>query len=212
MANRPADSVDNIIDAIVRESDRGCVLVSAAWIEDPLKSAIKGVFLKLFLYGPNPTQKYEDADSMHESLVNGALGRAGTRVNFCRSTGMINDDCSAALNALFGMRNQHFAHFAGVSRLSDPLINDLYANFTKAVEATNRGPIRPLRRKIGVKAHSKRRKHFMGGILILSSYVIKSTTDMFTAIPNPSPSPRYLIPASLLNTLPTSPQSKGQSK
>src|SRR5690349_6980223 len=134
MPSRRTNSLNEIVDAIVSESDRGCVLVSAAWIEDLLKTSIKSMLLKLFLYGPNPFPKFEMADAMHESLVNGALGRAGTRVDFCRSIGMIDDHSKEAMNALFGLRNQHFAHFAGVSRLNDPLINDHFENFTKAVQ------------------------------------------------------------------------------
>lgn len=184
MAKRrsPAD-LSQIINAILRESDRGCVLVSAAWLEDILRMAICRTMSRIHGFGTNklPT---EERDAMERALLEGALNRAANRIVFCRLAGLISAPMAAAMESLFTLRNQHFAHFAGPSRLTDPAVQVALAQFTKAVDELNRGNPPNIEDliKLGKRKYSNARKDFMAAYasLLAEVYMAFWWTDLFT--------------------------------
>lgn len=178
MARRPPDKIEKILTALKRESDRGCVLVSAAWVEEQLRMGIDAIIEQTSSrYGHHPVD-VKEFDSLTNSLLNGALNRASSRVTYCRAIGMIDAGMAAGLEALFSLRNDHFAHFAGVSRLTDPRVKDQLCNLLKAVmpsEYVNgklHFPHEPIKRN---KKQSKARFDFLSAVMTLS---IRLHTDM----------------------------------
>src|SRR5258708_2996105 len=104
MAGPQKDSLQNLANALIPKSDPGCVLVSAAWLEDQLRFAIDVLLIKLSSYG-NHFPGMDAQKSLRDDLLNGAIGSAKARVTLCRAIGMIDEPTAAALNALFSLRN-----------------------------------------------------------------------------------------------------------
>lgn len=170
MAKRPPGNIDEIYQAMVNETDRGCVLVSAAWLEDRLKNSIELLLKQLGLFG-NFDPPEDEYKSLMNGLLDGALGRAANRITFCLAIGMVNKNTASALNAVFSLRNDHFAHFAGVSRLTDARVKDQLENFIKAAAAPSEWAERKLYPEQAASAkrrHSKARRDFMNSVLQVS--------------------------------------------
>jgi hypothetical protein len=150
-------SPNEVLRAVIKESDRGCVLVCAAWVEDMLREMISNeIEFMRDIRGLHPISP-KDYDSYLRSLLDGALNRAGNRVAFCRVAGFVDESTADALTALFLMRNEYFAHFAGVSRLNDKRLTQRLKEFTDSVvpQGSKKAFSGTLRRKSYSKARCK---------------------------------------------------------
>ncbi|WP_152097094.1 hypothetical protein [Lacipirellula parvula] len=121
------------------ESDRGCVLIAAAWVDDQLRVLIGNIFKDLNDCGVHPVAAKE-FDALNRSILDGCFGKSVNRVNFCRLIGAIDSPTAAAMAALFQLRNEHFAHFAGVSELSDSAVAPKLSEFIESVVEAHPNP------------------------------------------------------------------------
>jgi hypothetical protein len=173
MARRAPGPVQDIIRAIRSESDRGCVLVSAAWMDEQLRTFIETLLLAVERGSPNPVLKTELLGKI-DSLLSGMFDSAMNRTDFCRATGMIDASMHLALRALFQLRNRHFGHFAGISRLTNPEPQDLLKNFfdayTLSPELLNARL--PGDGKVRQRRHSKIRRRFMSQTMVMAMILV----------------------------------------
>jgi hypothetical protein len=90
----------------------------------------------------------------------------------------------------FNLRNEHFAHFAGISRLNDPRVRDQLNNFLDPIMPRSilLGARFPGESAAVYKKHSKARREFMNGVMLLAMDIIAAASD-FTIPPKPSPNP-----------------------
>lgn len=111
-----------VLDTMVNESHRGCVLVGVALIEWKLEQVIT-----VALTARHEARKVALVekeikimlDPLHEKSV---LGSAAARARMCRVLNLISDHTHKALKELFRFRNQHFAHFRGRAKLTNARI------------------------------------------------------------------------------------------
>lgn len=183
MAKRQSAQVREILEAIVKESDRGCVLVSSAWLEDRLGIIISAWIRVCGTKNPCNRVPNDELESLIKETVNGALNRARNRVTFCRAIGVIDRGTSDALLSLFNIRNDHFAHFAGVSRLTDIRAKDQLDKFFGFVRVPS--PLLKARfpgERVVKKNHSKARREFMNAVMILAIRLLTASTPLEQAI------------------------------
>ena len=159
-------------DAILAESDRGCVLVSCSWIEEQLGNAIKSLLIAVREIG---TPAYPEKRSVVE-YVNGPLEscRWGRRM-FCRATGLTDKSLDKAVESLFAIRNGHFAHFPKIVSFDDPSVSKPLEDFLKNV-----GKLGPVDDYLKLStfseavSHSRNRKEFMDATSHLGFYLVRS--------------------------------------
>jgi hypothetical protein len=190
MARRLSGPPKEIFDALLKESDRGCVRVAAAWMEDVLGMTIDGVLKILLSYAPRNVLLAE-TQSCRNSVVNGALSRANSRVSFCRAIGMLDEPTTMALTALFNLRNDHFAHVAGVSRLSDRLVKDQLKNLLEAAKITPQYVQSVFPTAKSARQFSLARREFMSTIFFLTAKVHADSLKMLTKLDERTPPPIY---------------------
>jgi hypothetical protein len=123
----------SFMSAILTESDRGCVLTCAAGLEDELRDNIK-LAIQILQRNMRMSIVRKEHKKRVDIILDGALGRAGSRIAFCQAIGIIDAKTASSLNQLFQIRNQHFAHFAGVSQLTDRGIKDQLDAFIGSVK------------------------------------------------------------------------------
>lgn len=175
---RPPAKVTDFLEAIIDESDRGCVLVSAAWLEDQMREFIESVLHAMQLHGPYKLPA-EMLETLTRKVCTDALGGAFDRVDFCRLVGAIDDDTESALRTVLTMRNHHFAHFAGVSVLSDPKLTNHLTNLRNSLASWSffRMDLSEDVRRRG-KEYSPERIEFMNGAITLSLILLKTRTPL----------------------------------
>jgi hypothetical protein len=185
MPNNGNSVAKDAIRAIVKESDRGCVLVCAAWIEDLMRTIIRDEidFAQKFRFlNSAPGEKQvpdKEFDSLARTLVNGALNRAANRVAYCRAIGLIDERLAAGMNALFSLRNEFFAHFAGVSRLNDRRVSQRLKEF----KTINHQGDSSFSMNLSRKSYSKARCDFMNAfsVLVLNLFDIMTRNSKWHA-------------------------------
>lgn len=158
---------DEFFDAVWKESDRGCVLICAAWIEDLMRTLIHDELEFISDIRRLHVISATELDRGIRDIADGAFGKATNRIAFCRVTGMISRELERALKVLFTLRNKHFAHFAGVSRFNDARIKHLLEDFSEHAKAAfeetgqeRKNAARNISRGLN-RAYSKSRIKFM---------------------------------------------------
>lgn len=90
-----------LLESLRQESDRGCVLVSAAFIDQALRHAIEASF------SPGTPGQAEAVQSLLSSR--GPLGRMWARLQYARARDIIDEEVFKATECVRGIRNR-FAH------------------------------------------------------------------------------------------------------
>jgi hypothetical protein len=119
---KPLAEVNAIYHALRAESDRGCIVVGAAWVESQLGELIRCLMTLL------PSTRTIDAvkkPKLIDEVLNDrfSLGSAASRRQFCRAVGLIDERMCKSIELLSQLRN-HYAHWAGPSDLKDPHVQD----------------------------------------------------------------------------------------
>jgi DNA-binding MltR family transcriptional regulator len=149
---RKITSQMTIAEALVKESDRGCVLVSAAFIDNALRDALAAKFAQ----SPNTDKT---SNFLLDRKSSSPLGSFWARVEACHALGFLDEQLRNALEHLKTIRND-FSHWAGpvslteidVTRLSTQL-GDVHEHALKEMHAdldkfwTEHGEFSEARRK-----------------------------------------------------------------
>lgn len=101
-------------EAVRRESDRGCVICSAAYIDDALESAIRSYLKEL----SNPPKSL--LDSLLTRRPQPPIGSFAVRTKMARALGLIDDPQMTAIDGLRPMRNDA-AHLGSEFSFDNPL-------------------------------------------------------------------------------------------
>lgn len=101
----------NLRMSLIKESDRGAVLLSVAFLESYLENALKSKLIG----SKNRIDKLFD--------LNGALGSFSNKIDMSFSIGIINEKIYNDLTNIRKIRNK-FAHTYELIELSSPTIND----------------------------------------------------------------------------------------
>lgn len=94
------DDLKGIIDALFDESDRGCILVGAAWVEDCLDKLLRATFKRASGIGNKELDKllsYEEK--------NPPLASSTARVKVAEALGLFNRRIGRSLRSLLNYRN-----------------------------------------------------------------------------------------------------------
>lgn len=97
-ARANADLLFRIANELEKESDRGCALVSAAYLENEIAAILEGFFVK---QGSKATEALFD--------FNGPVGTFSAKIKMAVALGLIPLEISVALDVLRRLRND-FAH------------------------------------------------------------------------------------------------------
>jgi hypothetical protein len=168
----PLHQAKEITQALASESDRGCVLVGAAWIEDLMRTMIRDEIEFLCQTRDVSSTVPKDIKSLLKTIVDGAMNRAANRVAFIRATGMIDDRLRNSMNALFLMRNEFFAHFPGRSSLSAPQVSQRLKEFCE-INPTNDETFTA---SLGKQRYSHGRRRFLNAFSLLAYQLITAIT------------------------------------
>ena len=102
----------NFRSSIIEETDRGAVLMSAAYLDDKLKMLIEGRLV-------------EDKKACRRAFeFNGPLGTFSSRIDFSYLMGIIPKNAQKDLHTIRAIRN-HFAHHAAPLRYDDEKVKAL---------------------------------------------------------------------------------------
>lgn len=104
---------EEFLSAIGRESDRGCVICAAAYIDDAMESAIRSHLNAL----GNPPKSILDA--LLTRRPQPPIGSLSVRTNLARALGLIDDSLMTAIDGLRSMRND-------AAHLGSPFSFDTY--------------------------------------------------------------------------------------
>lgn len=109
------------VNSLKEESDRGCIIVAAAWIDDDLKTIISSVLL--------PKAEKND-ELLHET---NPLGNFNARINVAYRLGLIQNDTRKVLHILRKMRNNS-AHKRAINSFDKPAIKNRTIELARGVE------------------------------------------------------------------------------
>ena len=127
------DQFDKIAEGLQKESDRGAVLIGAAWVEDCLEQVLRAQIEKTSDFPPTQIETLLDP-AADKSL----LGSAGARLKAARMFGLIDATTHEALSKLFSLRNNPFAHFSpeiAVANLSSKSVRSRLNTFVDGITA-----------------------------------------------------------------------------
>lgn len=109
------------VNNLKEESDRGCIIVAAAWIDDDLKTAINKFLIP----------KAERTDELlHESK---ALGNFAARIDIAYRLGLIQNETRNMLHILRKMRND-CAHKRAINSFTESSTKNRTVELAKGVE------------------------------------------------------------------------------
>lgn len=97
--------VTRVRSMLTRESDRGCALTGAAFLDEALADLLRAHFVK---------------DSASDEMLDGPLGSFSARIAMCRCLGLLSETTTRNLNLIRKIRND-FAHQVEVSFDSAPI-------------------------------------------------------------------------------------------
>ena len=103
-----ADRIQEMMNALKLESDRGGVVLASAWVEDSLTTLILAAFIK-------------EAEKKATDLVkpSGALGDFGAKIELAYQLGFLRTSTYQGLNILRRLRND-FAHLKNTLNFETP--------------------------------------------------------------------------------------------
>lgn len=117
----------NVRNTLSTESDRGCVLVSAAHLDEELKNLLRG-----FLVDPCAA-----ADGLLST--SGPLGTFSSRIDMCAALGLLSPDACRELHLVRRTRND-FAHVADPISFATPAIASRCSTFQFGALAGSKEP------------------------------------------------------------------------
>jgi len=109
------------VNSLKEESDRGCIIVAAAWIDDDLKTKISSFLL---------TKAEKNDELLHET---NALGNFSDRIDVAYRLGLIQKDTRKVLHILRKMRNDS-AHKRVINSFDKPAIKNRTIDIARGVE------------------------------------------------------------------------------
>lgn len=107
------DWADQITKSLFQESDRGCIVIGVALLDEMLIKNLKGVFRT------DPGIQKKVVQPLFEA--NGFLNSFSHRINLAYALGMISSDAHHDLHLLRKLRNE-VAHLYGPKSFQDPAI------------------------------------------------------------------------------------------
>lgn len=124
--------VETFKASLLDESDRGLILVGAAFLEEKLEILLRSFFVferSSFPWILKPTKVLEDTVSSLFSFSGGPLGTFVGKLKLAYAIGLLEGYESRNLERFSKVRNE-FAHRIEVSTLRNPVVIDLIKNFT----------------------------------------------------------------------------------
>jgi DNA-binding MltR family transcriptional regulator len=117
MGLEPIERVMRMRSTLARETDRGCVLVAAAYLDDNLAELLRAFFIA-------------DASAADELLENNRpLGTFSSRIQACRALGLLSSTECRDLDLIRRVRNE-FAHMSEELSFESPKIKDRCKSFS----------------------------------------------------------------------------------
>lgn len=116
------------LDELVSESERGCAIVGAAWLEANLGELLmSGLSASIFANESD----YEVLESrLKEFVTRMPSSRA---MEMCSVLGLVNKGQQSVIMQAFKIRHQYFAHWSGAAHFSDPELSQELTSFLNAV-------------------------------------------------------------------------------
>jgi DNA-binding MltR family transcriptional regulator len=163
-----------LVQKLAMESDRGCVLVAAAAIDEDLANALRAYFLRKAEYTLDDVRK-EIVDFLLEKEPLPPLGSFAIRIRMCCVLGLITPQLYKQLKALAALRNA-FAHISEPIELTDTDIRTLtnpkkWSNITRIWNAKTAEEANSAK-GANVEPFSTARLQFMG---VVSRFAIITT-------------------------------------
>lgn len=126
---RYPENVDDILSGLGADSDRGCVLIAASWLDKLLEDRLCEHFKK----------SSGISDDELKTLVSGdfaVLGAIANRARMAMALGLIFKDVYAALRILVDLRN-HCAHHPGLVTLTSDRVAQIADKLDEQLEQSN---------------------------------------------------------------------------
>jgi DNA-binding MltR family transcriptional regulator len=131
----------SVVEGLSKESDRGCALFAAAYLDEALARLLK-------------TRMVQHPDMKQDLFISQApLGAFSARIKMVYYLGELGEDERKMLDIIRGIRN-HFAHHFEVTSFSDQSIRDRCGNLIALTGHSNSADKRP-------------RLHYIGGVAYL---------------------------------------------
>lgn len=111
---RMAEAIQKVANELKGESDRGCVVLAFAWMDDQLTNNLRKFLL-------STAQKSAKADELLG--VGCPLGDAASKINLCFRLGLLHQNTHKSLHMFRRLRND-FAHLVIDISFSTPSIHD----------------------------------------------------------------------------------------
>ena len=118
--------VRDFVEAMLKESDRGCVLIGAAYLDDALEEMLR--------------TNFSGDENVVKKVVsplfkggNAPLGTFSVKTNISFALGLINNETFKALNNIRKVRNE-FAHKAGPVVLTDQRVSVITSKLEKYLQ------------------------------------------------------------------------------
>jgi hypothetical protein len=108
-----------VLDAMISESHRGCVLVGVALLEWKMAEVLKSTLLLRHEEEERSRIEKEIETMLNPLNEKSILGAAAARGRMCRVLGLISHETHKLLKDVLAFRNKYFAHFRGKSKLTD---------------------------------------------------------------------------------------------
>ncbi len=173
------------LQALFDESDRGCILVGAAWIEDGLDKLLRAKFKKDSGIGNKELDKL-----LSYKEKNPVLASATARVRICEALGLFNRKTAKAIKSLLNYRNAA-AHWRDELTVGPPKDRDAKEQLAEFL--ANTGTIAKLETAFTEAPEMaewsgqwSERKQFVLSVVTLA-YVLANITELITKAPSPNP-------------------------
>ncbi|HEY5312329.1 MAG TPA: hypothetical protein VIK18_07405 [Pirellulales bacterium] len=147
-----------VMRVLIDESDRGCVLAGAAWLDELLGNLLMAKF-NLESDGAEKSINF-----LLVNLPEPPLQNSGRKRHLCRALGLISDEMLERLGNLFRIRSRYFAHFSGPRSLAD---TDIQKDVHAFVKTYDLGWIPLVFADMSEAPMSFERQHFIATVALL---------------------------------------------
>jgi len=174
---------NELYSSLCQESDRGCVIVGAAFLEEEIRELLRAHFLS----NPDAVHELLDyvLDGKHSSEP---FGTAGWAIGKAVSLGLMKAKVGEAMRKLCQIRNE-FAHQSHSGQITSNDVQHLQAKLAKvntdvgvfvastngALTAMAQAPVKQSEMMVRIKEFSEERKQFMGLLSFLFSFILDFT-------------------------------------
>ena len=133
---------DELFEALSKESDRGVVLISAAFLEEALESLLRARF----------SIRQPKSKSIIDGLFdNSPLSTFSAKIKICYTIDLIGEWMYRDLETVRKLRNDYFAHSVGIARFDLPAVVQL----TETLKAADLAVTQITKGKDGVRKAQK---------------------------------------------------------